>query len=142
MTAHAHDQSTQYAAAATGSSRPRWLLPALVGAVIVSALVFFGVLSLSAVLYGGLLGGMVLMHAGGHGGHGGHGGGSGQGGHGGHGSAAGGGPASDGVNLSRRSPGSQPSPSTSTQGLDERAANAPIGSETHDHDQRSSHTCH
>ena len=142
MTAHAHDQSTQSAHTATGSARPRWLLPALVGGAVVGALVVFGVLSPSVVLYGGLLGGMVLMHAGGHGGHGGHGGGGGQGGHGGHGSAAGGGPASDGVNLSRRSPGSQPSPSTSSQGLDERAANAPIGSETHDHDQRSSHTCH
>lgn len=144
MTAHAHDHSTQAPSVPTGSARPRWLLPALVGAVVVGALVVFGVLSPSAVLYGGLVGGMVLMHAGGHGGHGGHGGGSGQGGqsgHGGHGGAAGG-PASDGVNLSRRSFGSQPSPSTSGEGLDERAPSDPIGSETHDHDQRSSHSCH
>ncbi len=137
MTVHAYDHPTQAAPSATGSARPRWLLPALVGGVVVGALVVFGVLSPSAVLYGLLIGGMLLMHAGGHGGHG---GGSGQRGHGGHGGGAGG-PTSDDVNLSRRSPGSQANSSGSGEGLDDRAWNDPNGSETH-HDQRSSHSCH
>jgi hypothetical protein len=138
MTAHAHDHSTQAIPTATGSARPRWLIPALVGGAVVGALVVFGVLSPSVVLYGGLIGGMVLMHAGGHGGHG---GGSGQGGHGGHGGGPAG-PTSDDVNLSRRSPGSQPSPPGSGEGPSDRAPNDPNGSETHDHDQRSSHSSH
>ena len=145
MTAHAHGQATKSAPAATGSARPRWLLPAVIGSVVVGALVFSGVLPPSLVLYGGLIGGMLLMHTGGHGGHGGHGGGTGQGGQGGHRgheSAAGDGPASNEVDLSRRSPGYQPGQSTSGKGLDERASNDPKGSETHDHDQRSSHSCH
>lgn len=138
MTAHAHAHRTQSAPTAKQSARPRWLLPALVVGVVVGALVVFGVLSPSAVLYGGLIGGMLLMHVRGHGGHG---GGSGQGGHGGHGGSAGG-AKSDDVNLSRRSPGSQPSPSGSGEGLDDRAPNDPNGSETNDHDQRSSPSCH
>jgi hypothetical protein len=136
MTAHAQNhstQATQFAPSATGSARPRWLLPALVGVVVVGALVVFGVLSPSAALYGGLIGGMLLMHAGGHGGHG---GGSGQGGQGGHGGGASG-RTSDPVDLSRRSLGSQSSPSTSGDGLDGRAPTNPNGSETNDHDQRS-----
>jgi hypothetical protein len=127
MTAHAHDHSAQSAPTATRSARPRWLLPALVVGVVVGALVVFGVLSPSAVLYGGLIGGMLLMHAGGHGGHGGHGdhgGGTGQGGHGSHGGEAGG-STSDAVNLSRRSLGSQPGPSGSGEGPDDRALNDP-----------------
>lgn len=136
MTAHAHDQSKQSAPTATGSARPRWLLPALAGGAVLGALVVLGVLPPSVVLYGGLLGGMVLMHVGGHGGHGDGGGHGGPGGH------QSGGPASDGVDLTRRSPGSQPSPSTFGEGFDERTANAPIKRGTHDDDQRSSHTCH
>ena len=141
MTAHAHDHSTQAPSVATGSARPRWLVPALVGGVVVGALVVFGVLSPSVVLYGGLIGGMLLMHTGGHGGHGGHGGGTGQGGHGGHGGEAGG-PTSDDEDLSRRSPGSQLGPPNSDEGPDDPARNDPNGSETHDHDQHSSHSCH
>ena len=95
MTAHVHDHSTQAGPAATGSTRPRWLVPALVGGVVVGSLVVFGVLSPSVVLYGGLIGGMFLMHAGGHGGHGGHGGGAAHQGH-------GGGTASDAKDLSQR----------------------------------------
>lgn len=75
--------------ASTAPGRPRWLLPGLVVGIVVGALVFTGVLAPSTVLYAGAIGGMLLMHLGGHGGHGGHGGGpagsvgpAGQGGHG------------------------------------------------------------
>ena len=54
------------------SSRPRWLLPALVAVGIAVALVLAGVVSLSTVLYVGMFGGMMLMHVGGHGDHGAH----------------------------------------------------------------------
>ena len=83
MTAHVDDSSTHpsnlkdsgmRAGRATGSTRPRWLLPAVVGAIGVAVLVWYGILSPSAVLSGGLIGGMLLMHAGGHGGHAGKGG--------------------------------------------------------------------
>lgn len=82
MTAHVHDSSARQtdeadgavpAARAGRTTRPRWLLPAIVGGLVVAVLVAYGILSPSAVLYGGLFGGMLLMHAGGHGGHGGHG---------------------------------------------------------------------
>lgn len=141
MTAHAHDQFAQSAPIAAASARPRWLLPAVIGSVVVGGLVVLGLLPPSLVLYGGFIGGMLLMHSGGHGGHGGHASGSGLGGHGGHGGGAGG-PARDDNDVSRRSPASQPGQSSSGEGLDERATNDPMGSETHDHDQRSSHSCH
>lgn len=93
MTAHTRDPSTHVAGrrdetapvapAATGSARPRWLMPALIGVAVVIALVAFGVLSPSAALFGGLFGGMLLMHLGGHRGHGGQGGPGGHAGHGG-----------------------------------------------------------
>lgn len=79
MTAHVHDSSARHAgeaagavpaARAGGTTRPRWLLPAIVAGLVVAVLVAYGILSPSAVLYGGLFGGMLLMHAGGHGGHG------------------------------------------------------------------------
>ena len=85
MTAHVHDSSTRRtdeadgaapAVRANGSNRPRWLLPAIAGGLVVAVLVAYGVLSPSAVLYGGLFGGMLLMHVGGHGNHGGHAGGT------------------------------------------------------------------
>jgi hypothetical protein len=47
-------------------------MPGLVVGVVAVALVVAGVLSASSVLYAGLIGGMLLMHLGGHGGHGGH----------------------------------------------------------------------
>lgn len=47
--------------------RPRWLVPAVVGLVVVGALVITGVLELSTVLYAGAIGGMLVMHLGGHG---------------------------------------------------------------------------
>lgn len=87
MTAHAHDPSTHLAHDRDGpaptapaameqsvSTRPRWLVPALVAGIVIATLVAAGFLSLSTVLYAGLFGGMILMHVGGHGGHGGHGG--------------------------------------------------------------------
>lgn len=61
-------------AVASADGRPRWLIPGLTVGVVAVALVIAGVLSASTVLYAGLMGGMLLMHLGGHGGHGGHGG--------------------------------------------------------------------
>lgn len=92
MTVHAHDPAVHTdsagpgpagGATATTAARPRWLVPGLAIGVIVATLVVAGVLSLSTVLYAGLIGGMLVMHLGGHGGHGGHGGNSGPGGNGG-----------------------------------------------------------
>lgn len=125
MTAQAHDHSTQAAPAATGSARPRWLLPALVGGIVVGALVVFGVLSPSVVLYGGLIGGMLLMHAGGHGGHGSR-------------------TKPDPEDLSQRSHGSHPERSGSDEAPQDRASinSNRSESETQDHDQHSSHECH
>lgn len=51
-------------------ARPRWLLPGVVIGVVAAALVIAGVVPFSTVLYAGMLGGMLLMHLGGHGGHG------------------------------------------------------------------------
>lgn len=137
MTAQAHDHSTHAAPATTGSARPRWLVPALV-VVVVGSLVVFGVLSPSVVLYGGLIGGMVLMHAGGHGAHGGHGGPGGGATHQGH----DGGTPSDAKDLSHRSHGSQPGQPGSDAAPQDRASSNPNGIETQDHDQHSSHGCH
>lgn len=78
MTSHAHEtQDTKQ------SPRPRWLMPALAVGAFAIALVVAGILPLSAALYGGAFGGMMLMHLGGHGAHGAQGG----GGHAAHGAA-------------------------------------------------------
>jgi len=158
MTAHAHDPGAHQGgphaepverAAPTTTSRPRWLVPGLVGAAIVGGLVVAGVVPLSTVLYAGLFGGMILMHVGGHG-HGGHGGHGGQGG--GH-REHGGGPAGEGRNLrsdgtdaaadlSARSGGAQPRGSGSVAGLDERVRDDSTTSETEQHDQPRAHSCH
>ncbi len=62
------------AATPRSRGRSRWLLPAMAGVILVGGLVIAGIVPLSAVLYGGLFGAMILMHVGGgHGGHGGHG---------------------------------------------------------------------
>lgn len=84
MTTHAHDPSAHLAhrvdgpppsaPSAPASARPRWLLPAIIVAIVALALVVFGIISPSTVVYAGLAGGMLLMHLGGHGGHGGAGG--------------------------------------------------------------------
>lgn len=132
MTAQTHDHSVPATPAATGSARPRWLLPAIIAAAVVGALVVLGVVSLSAVLYIGLFGGMLLMHGGGHGGHGGHGGPADQGGS----------TTSDADGLSQRSHGSHSQPAGSKARLDDRAANHEKASETTDHDQHTSHGCH
>ena len=146
MTAHVHDPATHSGGmrpgatptdgASTTSSRPRWLVPSLVVAVVVGGLVVAGVLSLSTVLYAGLFGGMILMHTGGHG-HSGHGGGPAGPGHSLHGDQA-----DDFEDLSQRSSGAQPAESGSSAGLEERAHNNSESSETDDHDQHSSHGCH
>ncbi len=117
MTVHVHSPSAQgesgppdprtRSGGATRATRPGWLLPGLAVGIIASALVAAGVLSLSTVLYAGLLGGMILMHAGGHGGHGNHGS---------HGSARDAGrdtTAIDAEDLRERSSGSQPRGSAS-----------------------------
>ena len=69
MTSHAHETQD-----AKQSPRPRWLMPALAVGAVAIALVVAGILPLSAALYGGAFGGMMLMHLGGHGAHGGGGG--------------------------------------------------------------------
>lgn len=118
------------------ASRPRWLLPGLVVAVIVGSLVVAGVVSLSTVFYAGLFGGMMLMHMGGHG-HGGHGGGGAGRGHSLHGDGA-----DDAEVLSRRSSDAQTSEPGSSEGLDQRVRPNSTTSETDDHDQHNSHGCH
>src|SRR5512136_2255651 len=83
MTAHQHEGSIKIAVdrvdaarererTRAGRVRPVWMLPALVLGLIVAGLVVMGVVSLSAVVSIGLLGGMLVMHLGGHGMHGGH----------------------------------------------------------------------
>lgn len=149
MTAHVHDPAThgggvpatnRGVATSTGPTRPRWLVPGLLIALLVGGLVVAGVVSISTVLYAGLLGGMILLHMGGHGhgghSHGDHGGGVASG-HTGHSSGT-----SEAADLSRGSSGSQPPDSRSVAGPDERAANESTTSETEHHDQHSSHGCH
>ncbi len=130
MTAHAHDPSTHRVSrpapvipiAPTTSTLPRWLLPALAVGIVVAALVVGGVVSLSTVLYAGLFGAMILMHAGGHGGHGGHVGHAGPDSHGGQGAEV-----SRDDDLSQPSPGSQSERSRSTGRRDDRASHDPNG---------------
>lgn len=144
MTAHVHDpathgggmrpEATPADGASTTSSRPRWLVPGLLVAIVVGGLVVAGLLSLSTVLYAGLFGGMILMHAGGHG-HGGH-------GQAGPGHRLHGDQADDTEDLSHRSSGAQPTEPGSAAGLDPRARANSRTSETQDHDQHNSHGCH
>lgn len=147
MTAHVHDQATHGPAsdgqppgrAAANPTRPRWLLPGIVGAVVVGALVVGGVIPLNAVLYAGLFGGMLLMHGGGHGhGHGGNA----NTGHGAHGSPPGDATAGD---LSRRSSGAQGATSGSEMEPHDGAVDRSTAGETkHDdqQDQNRSRSCH
>lgn len=76
MTTDVHDHS-QHAAVARvapmGRSRPRWLIPGVIALVTGAGLVLAGVIPFSTAVSAGLIGGMLLMHLGGHGGHGGHG---------------------------------------------------------------------
>jgi hypothetical protein len=151
MTAHVHDPAAHGGHASPVETaaeprratiaRPRWLMPAVVGGMVVGALVVAGILPLSIVFYAALFGGMVLMHVGGHGGHGGHGG----GGHAAHGDE----PGAQGRRLEDateelrlRSPGSQPVRATSGTGLDDRASTTITTNETTDDDQHRSHSCH
>lgn len=50
---------------------PRWLLPGVAIAIVTAGLVVAGIVPLSGAVYAAALGGMILMHLGGHG-HGGH----------------------------------------------------------------------
>ncbi len=139
MTAHTHHPATRgggmRAEPATNddatktSTRPRWLLPGLAAGIVVSVLAVAGVLSLSTVLYAGLFGGMILMHAGGHGRHGGHGG---------HGSGTT--PAVD--DLRTPSSGAQVRRSGSSDEIDDGTLTNESRNETDDHDKHSSHGCH
>ena len=143
MTAQVHDHSTHETGQRPASraarddvvrqaGQPRWLWPGVAAGLVLTGLVIAGVLSLSAVLYIGLFGGMLLMHGGGHGGHGGH---SGHEDHGGD-------TPSDTQALSHRSHGSKSEQPGSAAGLDDRATSDPKASETDDHDQHTSHGCH
>lgn len=78
MTIEAHDHARSATSvtppAAPPRSRPRWLIPGLVVVIAGAGLVLTGVISTSTAVSAGLIGGMLLMHLGGHGGHGAHGG--------------------------------------------------------------------
>lgn len=142
MTEHIHDPAAPGGAGpdpatttliSTPAARPRWLLPGVAGAIVVGGLVVAGVVSLSTVLYAGMLGGMLLMHAGGHG----------PGGHDGGGDAEHlGARPPETTNLRQGSSGTQPRQAESAVGLDTRADDDLMRSETRDHDQHSSHGCH
>jgi len=73
MTTDVHDHSQQAASvrvAPMGRSRPRWLIPGVIAVVTGAGLVLVGVIPFSTAVSAGLIGGMLLMHLGGHGGHG------------------------------------------------------------------------
>ena len=141
MTAHVHDPAAHgggtrayhsAGTASTATTRPQWLLPGLLIALVAGGLVFLGVLSLSAVLYAGLFGGMILMHAGGHG----------HGGHGSAGHAAHSGATDRAEDLSGGSSDTQAPRSGSAVGLGDRAPTDSATNETEHDDQHSSHGCH
>lgn len=113
------------------AARPRWLMPGLVVGVVAVALVAAGVLSVSSVLYAGLIGGMLLMHLGGHGGHGSHG------------TRDGGwAPGPDADNLREPSSDTQGKGAGSSHQLDDRALKHGRRTEQHDDDQHNNHGCH
>lgn len=116
------------------ASRPRWLVPGLVVAAIVGGLVVGGALPLTTVVYAGLFGGMILMHAGGHGGS-----------HGGGGADRHQGPqdgAEDAAGLGDRSSGRPVSGAGSTTGLDERAQGESTTDTINSDDQHRPRSCH
>ena len=106
-------------------ARPRWLLPGLAAGIVAGGLVLAGVVSLSTVLYFGLFGGMLLMHAG-HGGHGGQGNHAGADTHKDH----GGGTTPDAEDLSHRSHRSQPDGSGSDQTREDHPSTTANSNET------------
>ena len=135
MTAHVHDSSARRtddangvvpAVRSGGSTRPRWLLPAVAGGLVVAVLVAYGILSPSAVLYGGLFGGMLLMHVGGHGNHGGHGGGT----------------TTGTGDIHRPASGALSDQTGRSAGPDHAPTDAPSGSESEGNAERDSHGCH
>ncbi|MBI2763689.1 MAG: hypothetical protein HYX54_08090 [Chloroflexi bacterium] len=131
-----HERLDATNSAAPAAARPRWLIPGLAVGVVAIALVVTGVLSVSSVLYAGLIGGMLLMHLGGHGGHGGHGSPDGQG----HGDRVGGtepgvdGPRDASADTQRESAGS-------SHRLDGRAVKNG-GSDGQDDADQKTHGCH
>ncbi len=145
MTAHAHDPSTRPSrpgdpgpAAVHPPARrawPRWLLPAVGAVAIAAVLVALGVVSLSTVTFAGLMGGMVLMHVGGHGGHGGPEGGGPQ-------EVPDSGTPAAGDDHGGHSRSAQPDAPASQTGADPRITTVPQANEEHDHDQHSAHACH
>lgn len=73
MTTDVHDHSQQAASvrvAPMARPRPRWLIPGLIAVITGAGLVMAGVIPFSTAVSAGLIGGMLLMHLGGHGGHG------------------------------------------------------------------------
>ncbi|MGK2849376.1 MAG: hypothetical protein ACSLFN_00455 [Candidatus Limnocylindrales bacterium] len=77
MTTEARDPArsvTTVTSTTAPRSRPRWLIPGLLVVIAAAGLVLAGVISVSTAISAGLIGGMLLMHLGGHGGHGAHGG--------------------------------------------------------------------
>lgn len=164
MTGHVHDHApyrdrTQATPSGTRPepSRawlPRWLGPRLaialvVGGLLLGGLVLTGLVPTNVLLYAGLVGGMALMHLGGHG-HGGHGAGGGhcghrdagyEGRHGGHGND----PAArdENAGLSRPSAEAQVAESGSSLGFAGRADDDSRTRETSiDDADRSRHGCH
>ena len=141
MTAHVHDPAAHRGgspahhsagSASTTSVRPRWLLPGLLITFVAGGLIFLGILSLSTVLYAGVFGGMILMHAGGHG-------------HGGHvsaGHAAHSGETGRAEELSGGSSDTQPPRPGSVARLGERPTSDSTTSEIEHDDQHSEHGCH
>lgn len=107
------------------AARPPWLVPALAVGVAAVALVIAGVLSASMVLYAGLVGGMLLMHLGGHGAHGAHGGRT----------------AADADMLSEPSSGTQGLGPGSSRAPDDQALKHGNGNEQ-DGDEPNVHGCH
>ena len=112
-------------------TRSGWVMPGLLVTLAAGGLVAADVVSLSAVLYAGLLGGMMLMHLGGHG-HAFHGGGR---------SADSTGRSEDAV-LSRRSFESQDQAPASRAGSEQRAANDTSTTESSDDGQHDAPGCH
>ena len=103
--------SDRHSEDARAKPTPRWLWPVLIGIPVVGALLAFGVISPTFVLYAALFGGCALMHVFGHGSHGGQGH-EGHGSHGGQGHEAHHAAPDEDESLSRRSSGAQPGEST------------------------------
>ena len=136
MTTHPHPMAAGLRSpAAAAKPTPVWLWPALIGIPLVGALLVFGVITPTILLYAGLIGGCALMHVFGHGSHGGA-------GHESQGAGDDDRPTdSRGADLSFRSSRSQSTDAGSTSKLDDRASNDTANETEHD-DQYGRHGCH